>query len=120
MPISTWSSAADSRSAVACASSPRRSVDPFLPQQAGDQRGAAGGRRQQQHARQVRHVVAGRGAVVEEEQRGDATAMTALAMPETMPLTEAASATMQTNSGAGLGMERHAGRRGRRAPPSLS
>jgi hypothetical protein len=34
----------------------------------------------------------------------DATAMMALAMPETMPLMEAASATMQTNSGAGLGM----------------
>jgi hypothetical protein len=34
----------------------------------------------------------------------DATAMMALAMPETMPLMEAARATMQTNSGAGLGM----------------
>jgi hypothetical protein len=30
--------------------------------------------------------------------------MTALAMPETMPLTDATNATMQTNSGAGLGI----------------
>src|SRR4051812_24329824 len=30
--------------------------------------------------------------------------MTALAMPETVPLTDAASPTMQTNSGAGLGI----------------
>ena len=49
---------------------PCERIDPFLPQQAGDERGAAGGRRQQQHARQVRHVVTGRGTVVEEEQRG--------------------------------------------------
>ena len=32
--------------------------------------GAASGRRQQQHARQIGDVVAGHGAVVEEEQRG--------------------------------------------------
>jgi hypothetical protein len=39
--------------------------------------------------------------VVEEKQRGTATA--ALAMPEARPLNEAAKATMQMNSGAGLG-----------------
>jgi hypothetical protein len=49
---------------------PCERIDPFLPQEAGDNSGAAGGRRQQQHARQIRHVVTGRGAVVEEEQRG--------------------------------------------------
>ena len=49
---------------------PRERVDPFLPEQPGDECGADGGRRQQQHARQVRRVVTGRGAVVEEEQRG--------------------------------------------------
>ena len=79
-------------------------VDPFPAQQAGDHGGAGRGDRQQQHAGQIRNVVAGRGAVVEEEQRGgDNTAMTALTRPEAVPLIEAANATMQTNSGAGLG-----------------
>ena len=82
---------------------PGERVDPFLPQQAGDDGGAGRGRRQQPHARQIRNVVAGHRAMIEKEHRRAATAIAALIRPEAMPLIEAASATMQTNNGAGLG-----------------
>ena len=49
---------------------PREGIHPSFPQQPGDGGGAGSSQRQHQQAHQIRGVVAGRDAVIEEEQRG--------------------------------------------------
>ena len=78
-------------------------IHQFLPQQAGDGGRADRGHRHHDQANQVGCVVAGAAVMAEENSAAQPTAMVALTIAEARPLSEAAKATMQMNSGIGLG-----------------